>query len=180
MLKTVVENLTPQNEKKFNQIHNKFSQISNMHMYEDVSAEIIKKLNPTQPTEEVKWLFLAHSESRKLFALNVDDEDYDGWTALHCAVREKSPEIANALIEAKVSLEAKTWHGSTALHLAALANYNDNLKIGRMLLDAGADVNARDNYQRTPLSYAIMIYENYQNNAELLVEMLYNAKIEIR
>ena len=60
-------------------------------------------------------------------------------------------EVAKALIEAGVDVNAKDRWGRTALHCAAVYNH---LQIGRMLIDAGADVRAKDEDKETPLDCA--------------------------
>ena len=78
-------------------------------------------------------------------------------------------EVAKALIEAGVDVEAKTLNrfGSTALHFAAIWN---RLEIGRMLIDAGADVRAKDYNGDTPLDDAKR--HNHAKFAEMLQEKI--------
>merc|ERR1712034_238827 len=95
-------------------------------------------------------------ESKQLFAENGNEKDVDGCTALHRASFWNYPEIARALIEAKVTLNVQTrseegFYGTTALHLAVMGNH---LEIGGMLLDAGARVNLEDFQHCTPLNLA--------------------------
>merc|ERR1712098_745751 len=131
---TVAKFLTPGKEKKFNGSHKSFSRISSDHEYVDVSNEIIKKLHPP---EKVPWRFFKHSESGKLFAENVDEKCCHEFTAMHRATIMNLPQVARALIEAGVDVNAKNRWGETALHYAA---FNNHLQIGRMLIDAGAGV----------------------------------------
>merc|ERR1712098_208611 len=137
-------------------------------VYEDVSAETTGKLTLRVITEG-SWRFFKHSKSEKLFAANVDEKDSTGCSALHHAVIKNLPEIAEALIEAKVNKHATMLNGYTALHLAAMEN---NLKIGRMLIDAGFVANARTDSHRTPLDVA-----NVWGHAEFIA-MLRNQLCE--
>merc|ERR1712098_149492 len=121
---------------------------SSFGMHKDVTKEIIRKLNPNG---DVPWRFFKHSESENLFAENVDETDVDGFTALHHATYENLLEIAKALIEAHVDVNAQTRYGFTALHIAAIKN---RLEIGKMLIDAGASVYVRNAHQNTPLDSA--------------------------
>merc|ERR1712098_320513 len=146
--KTGANFLTPGKEKKFNGSHKSFSGISSDHEYVDVSNEIIEEL---RSRGKVPWLFFEHSESRKLFAENVDEKDRNGITALHCATFENLPQVAKALIETGVDVNAKNRWERTALHYAATFNH---LQMGKMLIDAGADVRAEDKDKETPLDCA--------------------------
>merc|ERR1712098_215974 len=101
----------------------------------DVSEKIKEKLDPTGV---VPWRFCEHSESKKLFAENVEERDAAGRTALHRAACKNLPEVAIALIEAGVDVNA-VGLGYTALLVAVAKNH---LQIGRMLIDVGADVTA--------------------------------------
>merc|ERR1712098_28769 len=145
---TVAKFLTPGKEKKFNGSHKSFSRISSDHEYVDVSNEIIKKLHPP---EKVPWRFFKHSESGKLFAENVDEKCCHEFTAMHRATIMNLPQVARALIEAGVDVNAKNRWGETALHYAA---FNNHLQIGRMLIDAGAGVRAEDEDNRIMLDWA--------------------------
>jgi ankyrin repeat protein len=131
-------------------------------LHVDVSNEIIEKLNPLG---DVPWRFFEHSESKKIFAENADEKDTQGWTALHYTTYENLPEIATALIEANVDIDAINNEGFTALHLAAMENC---LKIGEILIDANADLNTKNDYQNTPLDVA-----NEMGHTEF-VQMLQN------
>ncbi len=97
---------------------------------------------------------------------NIDLAGPDGWTPLDYAVacpNENSPTIIAALLNAGASKSKVTSEGFTPLHIAALnpmvgwptpdAQPTDRVK---QLLQAGFNVNAKDNYGRTPLFYAAM------------------------
>merc|ERR1712098_153208 len=116
---------------------------------------------------EVPWVFFEHSESKKLFAENVSEKDAHGWTALYHAAYENLPEVAKALIEAKVDVNAECTSGWTALHGAAR---NNCLEIGRMLIDADANVNAKDSCQYTPLDVAK--WKKHLKFAEMLLKKI--------
>ncbi len=51
--------------------------------------------------------------------------------------------------------------GSTPLHAAALLGHDD---IARLLLEKGADINARNNEGHTPLDYALISQNWYEND----------------
>merc|ERR1712098_184618 len=147
MGENVANYLTPQNEKKFNRIQKSLCQISNV--YDDVSKKTIRRL---RPSGSVPWRFFEHPESGKLFAENINEKDCFTWPALHRAARWNLLKIAQALIEAEVNINVTDKFGCTALHIAASSR--NGLKIGKMLIDSGADVNAKDIDQRTPMDFA--------------------------
>jgi ankyrin repeat protein len=68
-------------------------------------------------------------------------------------------------------VHARTIWGHTALHIAA---FYDRERILRQLLSAGADVNARDDAQRTPLFTAV-----YQNNVGIVRCLLEIKQLDV-
>merc|ERR1712098_502304 len=109
------------------------------------------------------WRFFEHFETEKIFAENVTKKKDFGWTALHWAVRSKEFEIAEALIEAGVDLDAKDQFGLTALHLSVI--YTD-LKFGKLLIEAGARLNIKSRSNETALDFAVR--GNHHEFAEML------------
>ena len=78
----------------------------------------------------------------------ADRPDHVGDTPLHYAVRGNRLIIAEALIKAKVDLNASNKAGNTPLHLACR---NSNLKEMRKLLsDSGADWRRKNGQGKTP------------------------------
>ena len=69
------------------------------------------------------------------------------WTPLHWAVRYGEVESARELAVAR-NLEARDELGRTPLHIAAMFGVDDMVAL---LLERGADVNARDQWGTTPL-----------------------------
>jgi ankyrin repeat protein len=57
--------------------------------------------------------------------------------------------------------------GRTLLHYAALHN---NVEVVRLLIENGADINARDKWKDTPLHYALPLFEGGLEAARLLIE----------
>jgi len=94
-----------------------------------------------------------------LLALGVDPNviDEGGHTALYCVANEcaseNGPRIARALVQAGADVNA---HGgvtaATPLHMAARRGFVD---IAQVLLDLGADAQAKDRKNETPLQRAI-------------------------
>nr|WP_306800210.1 ankyrin repeat domain-containing protein [Endozoicomonas sp. YOMI1] len=86
----------------------------------------------------------------------LDIRDNSGCTAMHYAVDRYYIHCSfdaslGLLIKAKAALDVPDHNGDTVLHLAA---FNGNLKVVRMLLNAGADYRVTNNLGRTPLALA--------------------------
>ncbi len=92
------------------------------------------------------------------------------WTELHWAVRRGQVDRVRDLMRGG-NLEARDFQGRTPLHIAVLSGWDD---IVEMLLAAGADVNARDQWGITPLRRVELIEEyrgwDRANIAQLLRE----------
>jgi ankyrin repeat protein len=83
---------------------------------------------------------------------NVNDGDFDGWTALHYAARDGHDECVKFCIEMGASVNARTNDGWTPLHFAS---WERDTNVVRALLDAGAMVDATNDFGLTPLRCAI-------------------------
>ena len=75
-----------------------------------------------------------------------------GATPLHLAILSDQGKVAQFLIEkhANLNAKAKYEHGGTALHWAAVLG---RIKMARILITVGADVDIRDNNGYTPLDW---------------------------
>ena len=77
---------------------------------------------------------------------HIDAVDEDGWTALHFAAEKGDMDEVERLLAAGANVDARTTGGfprnSTPLSIAA---FYDHLDVMRLLLDRGADIEARDN-----------------------------------
>ena len=94
----------------------------------------------------------------------------DGFMPLHLASSRGSIEITEALVDAGADVEIRTkGHGGlTPLHLVARDGYHSNhWAIARLLLDNGANANARSKTGLTPLHLAAE--GNHIEVAELIV-----------
>ena len=74
---------------------------------------------------------------------NANARSENGTTALYAAVSESdSPEVVKILLENGAGVNAMNEEGRTPLHIAC---YRNSIPVITMLLDAGADINARAN-----------------------------------
>jgi len=125
--------------------------------------------------ECVKLLIEQGADVNKVNLLE-DDGVTSRLTPLFYATRLGNPHIVNALIQAGADVRHDFKNGLTALHIVASKN-DEDLDIARLLLDNGADVNARytdiksiyiSDRDSTPLNDAIQ--NTHTNLIRLLVE----------
>jgi cytohesin len=84
---------------------------------------------------------------------DVNDQDENGETLLHLAVRLNNVRAIRTLIGLGVDMNARNTDGGTPLYVAARNNCLESVQL--LLLPCMAvDVNARDNNDRTPLHVA--------------------------
>ncbi|MEM7386491.1 MAG: ankyrin repeat domain-containing protein [Verrucomicrobiota bacterium] len=72
------------------------------------------------------------------FEADIESSSDDGYTPLHLAAMAPTSTAMEKLIRNKADVNSKSVKGATPLYLATLA---ENLEMGRILLDAGADIN---------------------------------------
>ena len=82
--------------------------------------------------------------------LDLNYQDRGGWSALHNAARRGDVEIVRLLIDKKAKIDLLT-RGGTPLNSAAEKGHVEALQF---LLEQGANANAQDSFERTPLSLA--------------------------
>lgn len=75
--------------------------------------------------------------------------EYQEVTALHVATGEHMTDIVRVLLEHGADPNLRQAAGASALHIAA--STADGMVLAQMLVDRGADVNAKDKKGRTPL-----------------------------
>lgn len=84
------------------------------------------------------------------------EQDEDGYTKLHIAILHNIEPAIQVLINYAPDpsyLDIRNYSGQSALHLAVLLNQSLTIK---RLIDAGADVNIRDNRCNSPLHLAVL------------------------
>jgi uncharacterized protein len=91
----------------------------------------------------------------------------DGWTALHLAAHFGQIEAARALLAAGANVTAHSWNGLDNEPIHAAAASVGNAAVVAALLDAGAQVNARQHGGFTPLHQAAQ-----NGDAELVTLLL--------
>lgn len=96
--------------------------------------------------------------------INEKNDNYNGLTSLHIAVRLKYLNIAKMLLENGADANAVDNSGSTSLHDAA--SFLGTEKIVKLLLNHGANVDTKNNSGFTPVMHAV-----FEDNVKVL-EML--------
>ena len=113
---------------------------------------------------------------------DVNGQDEDGITLLMNAADKGHEQMVLKLISTGASINAISTHfaakGSTALHFAA---QRDKIKCGVLLVEAGADLTARNNDSKSPLDHASVDFKhNIQQaqsiSAKRIVAVIGNAE----
>ena len=99
----------------------------------------------------------------------------DGWD-IHHAVEENRTDIIRTLLKDQTNLENETGGqsqvaGTRPLHTAAFSNSSDAINL---LLDRGAELEARNQYGRTPLFWAVL------NNSADAVNLMIKRGADIK
>ena len=88
---------------------------------------------------------------------DVNAQGRNGYTPLHSAASNGHLQVFHALIEQNADIHIQNAFGMTPLHAAAASDGYDRdhmIDIMQVLLDQGADPNARDNDNSTPLHHS--------------------------
>lgn len=97
---------------------------------------------------------------------DLDAFDKNGLSIIHLAALYNAVKIIDMIVQRHlVDLETKTEDGFTAMHFAVVGN---NTTILQRLVEAGADINARNDMDKTPLDYAIQ--HGYEDATSLLLK----------
>jgi hypothetical protein len=75
----------------------------------------------------------------------------DAWMAIHYAARWSSCAVVTLLLEVKSLVDPRNKGNNTPLHLCCLRSDEEAVKIARVLLDFGAQIERRGLFQRTEL-----------------------------
>lgn len=130
--------------------------------YEDVEQALVGGADPNKPPS---LRTASSSVFRNLGRASV--RGYDGLSPLHIAASLGPSSIVQLLLKWKAGVNATDNYGRTPLHLAARSIYlarvppeadddEDAVQRIRILVTAGANVDAPDAKRRTPLLYALL------------------------
>jgi ankyrin repeat protein len=97
---------------------------------------------------------------------DIDAREEDGETPLHYAAWRNQLEVGRLLIERDTDLEARNHWGRTPLLI--VGRETGNADMARLLIDAGADVNARDRYNASSLDLAA--WRGFADLVDLLLD----------
>jgi Zn-dependent protease with chaperone function len=84
--------------------------------------------------------------------IELDIQDYDGWTALHWAVEDSNIIASQTMLKAGANPNIEDYYGGVPLMTAA---GEGNIDIVKLLLQAGANIDYQDYDGWTPLMYAV-------------------------
>jgi len=108
--------------------------------------------NLTESTPLMAATYRRHADIVKLLlkhGANIDNVNMHGQTALSMASEHDISDVMGILLEHRANPNiAETTEGWTALHFAC---FNDQIEAVRLLLNAGADVDAQDHQRRKPI-----------------------------
>jgi len=109
---------------------------------------------------------------------DLNRQDGNGITVLMHSIRLRTEnwQLSAALAtQPKVDLTIADNNGYTALHYAAVADYEDAGKLINVLLQQGANVNAQNKYGQTPLFCAV-----HEDRPKNLATLVINGKADVK
>ncbi len=121
----------------------------------------IESRQPVSKEKEALLIAAVKNQQYEIYTLlkptkkDVNTKGTDDLTALHYAVEQRNPKMAEMLLKNGADINARDSSGNTPLH-RAISKGKDNIQTIFLLLQTGADVNAPDKYQYTPLHFATM------------------------
>ena len=96
--------------------------------------------------EVISWLLENGAE--------IDQQDRDGWSALHYAVSGKHVDFAANLLQRGANVGLKDVYGNTPLWTATFNARDKNYALVKLLVNGGADPTSKNNVDKTPFDVA--------------------------
>lgn len=142
-------------------------------MIEEVSLNKTRKLK-TLSKSTYKWIKKVPSQYLDAMNVNLDEVTKDGNTLLHVLADLKDSKYVKWVIDKIRNVDQYDSFGQTPLHRACAAS---NLKVAKLLLQHGANVNAVRRNGDTPL----MVLLGHQKQDSSFIKMLldFNARRDI-
>jgi len=84
--------------------------------------------------------------------VDLNQQNEENKTALHCAAENKNIEMVKILIHAGAYLDPHAYYGWTPLHWAV---YVGSLDVVKLLIESGADIDRNNNYEYNALGLAV-------------------------
>lgn len=116
--------------------------------YDEKSEKFFFGLTPLSYAVSVA----ADTDTLQRFLNQIDEQNSDGSTALHCAVKSNNVEIVKYLLAQSADIEIKNKKGNTVLFQAIKDSAQP--EIITLLIDNTANVNTTDKQKNSPLPYA--------------------------
>lgn len=120
------------------------------------------------------------ASARDIQAALDDGAEWDSRAFISAATSNTDPNVIWVLLRAARESDINLLNArskdnrQTALHWAA--SHNDNPDVTRILIAAGANVNARDAYGQTPLQQAESVHRmGWKDNRREIIDMLKKA-----
>ena len=142
---------------------------------------MIRKTKRIKPMDAENFANFCANASAKDVQHEIEaGAEWDGIAFISAATSNTDPNVIWVLLRAArdsgINLLNVRSKGSrqTALHWAA--GHNDNPEITRVLVAAGANVNARDAYGQTPLAHAESVHRmRWKDNRPEIIDILRKA-----
>jgi len=157
-----------QKDAKHRHLASKHKQLSSNYMINSVDSEGQTKLHVAAALGDV-----AKAAQLLKDGIDIDVQDKNGWTALHCAAYSRHKNVFTLLLQQdRIGVTLKNESGSTALHYFARnfysSVYNEEQEgLIAKLIKKGANVNVKNLNGETPLHYAC-----WNNNMSIVKALL--------
>ena len=136
----------------------------------------------SQLIEAVRKGDMAAVKTMLAAGVKLDSTDEKGLNALHHAAQAGQPDVVNALVDAGAQVDAAALNssGKTALHYACESDLPNTALAVKVLLDTGADANARDANGNTALHSTLLSSDHKPAAVEKKAQSLVGAGADPR